>query len=179
MKQRVRTRDGASSRAGSVAADTRAILDSLRRIIRFVRMSAIETTKLLGITTAQLYVLQSVDETPGLSVNELAERTYTDQSSVSVVVQRLVDRGLVQRRRSTSDRRRIEIRLSRTGKTLLQRDQRAPQRGLIRGIASLPPAARKRLDASLRGLLRESGIDQVPATMMFEDEPKRRVKRRS
>ena len=51
----------------------------------------------VGLGAAQLFVLHKLEEAPRLSLNELAERTRTHQSSVSVVVRRLVNRGLVAR----------------------------------------------------------------------------------
>ncbi|HWB54702.1 MAG TPA: helix-turn-helix domain-containing protein, partial [Tepidisphaeraceae bacterium] len=72
------------------------ILDEIRRLVRFLRVSARAAEKYLGISGAQLFILQTLDQSDGpLSVNELAERTRTHQSSVSVVVQKLVNQKLV------------------------------------------------------------------------------------
>src|SRR3989440_12814736 len=84
----------------------RSVFDSIRRIVRVLRLSARHTEKTFGLSAAQLFVLHKLAEhdapqTPG----DLAGKALTDQSSVSVVVQRLVDRGYVQRVRSTQDGR--------------------------------------------------------------------------
>src|SRR5437764_4906014 len=84
-------------------------LDSVRAIVRALRLNTREIELKIGISLAQLYVLQQVAERPAESLNDLAERTATHQSSVSVVVRRLVDRGLVSRRSSTVDKRRAQI----------------------------------------------------------------------
>src|SRR5690242_7260670 len=85
---------------GAGGQDVRSILDSIRRIVRTIRVASRASEKQLGLTGAQLFVLHHLAETPAMSMNDLAERTRTHQSSVSVVVQRLVDRGLVVRERS-------------------------------------------------------------------------------
>jgi DNA-binding MarR family transcriptional regulator len=151
--------------------ETRAILDSLRRILRYVRNVAATTHGSLGISAAQLFVLQTlVDAGSDLSVNELAERTYADQSTLSVVARRLEKMGLVVRRRSKLDRRRVDLAPTSKGRALLRRDLASPQHGLLEGIGRLPPAARSRLAAHLPDLLVAMRLDKQPAPMMFEDD---------
>ncbi len=62
------------------------MLDAIRRIVQALRESSRAAEKRVGLSGAQLFVLQTLGESPGLSLNELAERTRTHQSSVSVVV---------------------------------------------------------------------------------------------
>src|SRR3982750_410730 len=87
-------------------------LDAIRRIIRILRCSFRRSEQQVGIGGAQLFVLQQLDDAPAPSINALAARTYTHQSSVSVVVRRLVEQGLVVRQPSASDRRRRELKLT-------------------------------------------------------------------
>ncbi|HEX3345342.1 MAG TPA: helix-turn-helix domain-containing protein, partial [Polyangiaceae bacterium] len=75
-------------------------MDALRRVVRDLRLSARDAERSAGISGAQLFVLQSLRNEAAASLNELAERTLTDQSSVSVVVKRLADRKLVARKES-------------------------------------------------------------------------------
>jgi MarR family transcriptional regulator, lower aerobic nicotinate degradation pathway regulator len=73
-------------------------LDAIRKLIRALGDSARMAQGRTGITGAQLFVLRMLAAQPaGLSINELADRTMTHQSSVSVVVSRLAARGLVAR----------------------------------------------------------------------------------
>ena len=50
--------------------------------------------------SAQLFALQQIAEHPDASVNDIAALTFTHQSSVSVVIQRLVDSSSSRRPRS-------------------------------------------------------------------------------
>src|SRR4051812_30916919 len=84
-------------------------MNAVRSIVRAQRISTRAIELKMGISLAQLFVLQQLAERPAESLNELAERTATLQSSVSVVVRRLVERGLVSRTASAADKRRIEI----------------------------------------------------------------------
>jgi DNA-binding MarR family transcriptional regulator len=85
-------------------------LDAIRRIIRVLRRSSRRSEQQVGIGGAQLFVLQQLADAPAGSINDLAARTYTHQSSVSVVVRRLVEQGLVARQASASDRHRYRDR---------------------------------------------------------------------
>src|ERR671938_1731164 len=68
-------------------------LDAIRRLVRGLRLAARASEREAGLSAAQLFVLQQLAESPAESINELAARTLTHQSSVSVVVRRLVERG--------------------------------------------------------------------------------------
>src|SRR4029077_16371906 len=87
-------------------------MNAIRSIVRALRINTRAIELKMGISLAQLFVLQQLAERPAESLNDLAERTATHQSSVSVVVRRLVDRGLVSRTSSSADKRRIEIDLT-------------------------------------------------------------------
>src|SRR5260221_14725566 len=101
------------------SAATRVVLDAIRRIVQALRESSRAAEKHAGLSGAQLFVLQALAESPGLSLNELAERTRTHQSSVSVVVTRLSRARLIERSTAPGDARRAELRLSALGRRRL------------------------------------------------------------
>jgi DNA-binding MarR family transcriptional regulator len=151
--------------------EMRAILDAQRRILRYLRNAAATTHRSLGLSAAQLFVVQTIaDASEPLSVNELAVRTYTDQSTISVVAKTLEERGLVARRRSAEDGRRVDLSVTLKGRALLRRKLASPQHGLLDGVRRLSPDARAGLAKFLPELLAAMGLDRAPAPMMFEDE---------
>src|SRR5450432_2546863 len=75
--------------------EVREVLNALRRIVRSLRVSSRTAEQRVGLSGAQLFVLQCLARQSPCSVSELAARTATDQSSVSVVVSRLVALGHV------------------------------------------------------------------------------------
>jgi len=141
-------------------------IDALRRIFRAVRLSARHAERGLGLSGAQLFVLQQLGERPAGSLNDLAERTHTHQSSVSVVVRRLVERGLVTRTRAPGDTRRVRLRLSAAGRVLLRRSRPAVQILLIEAITGLPSSHRRSLASMLERLVAEMGLAGSPAMML-------------
>src|SRR5205814_3089839 len=106
----------------SPVADQRAIadiMDGVRSVVRALRINTRAIEKQLGISLAQLWVLQILAEKSAESLNELAVATATHQSSVSVVVRRLVEREFVTRTTANEDKRRVKIELTEAGRSLL------------------------------------------------------------
>jgi len=152
-------------------ATTTVILDSIRRIVRMLRVASRAAEKDLGLSAAQLFVLHSLAKGPAASLNEVAERTRTHQSSVSVVVQRLVERGLVARDIDPGDARRRGLSLTPAAWPLLRDSPDAPSERLIAAMERMPTTTRKRLAADLARLVHELGADDEPASMLFEEDP--------
>src|SRR5436309_16115929 len=94
-------------------------LNAVRGIVHALNVNSRAIEVEMGISLAQLFVLQQLSDRPANSLNELAERTATHQSSVSVVVRRLVENGFVSRTTSALDRRRLEIEVTPKGRQLL------------------------------------------------------------
>jgi MarR family transcriptional regulator, lower aerobic nicotinate degradation pathway regulator len=162
----------------SRGADVQAVLDGVRRIVQALRASSRWAERHVGLSGAQLFVLQKLAESPGISVNELAERTHTHQSSVSVVVSRLAALGLVTRTRSTADGRRVELSLAARARRVVGRAPDVAQERLIRGIERLPPARRHDLALVLGHLATAMQADTSPPRMFFEERTATRPVRR-
>ncbi len=150
-------------------------MESLRRLVRALRESGARAEQRVGLSGAQLFVLHRLGEAPASSLNDLAARTHTHQSSVSVVVSRLVDRGLVARRPSDEDGRRIELSLTPRGRALRRRAPETAQARIVAALGRMPASERVRLDRGLKRLVREMGAEGEAAPLFFEDEaPARR-----
>jgi DNA-binding MarR family transcriptional regulator len=65
----------------------------------------------LGITGPQRLVLRLVGRFPGLSASELAHLIRLHPSTITGILQRLVTRGLLERRRDPADTRRARLTL--------------------------------------------------------------------
>jgi len=154
------------------------VLDAIRRIVQALRESSRDAERRVGLSGAQLFVLHALEESPGLSMNELAARTRTHQSSVSVVVSRLTRDGLVERRTAAGDARRAEIRLSPGGRSRLHRSPRTAQERLIATVDAMPAADRARLAAALDHLVRGMSLPRERPSMFFEESHRPKKTRR-
>lgn len=143
---------------------------SIRRLVRTLRTTAAAVERETGLSTAQTFVLQLLLEAPAESVNELAERTSTDQSSVSVVVSRLEAKGLVARLTSSSDARRTHVVITKEGIALMQRKPPTVQERLTHALTCMQPGSLELLARELNSLIALMGADEEPATLIFEDD---------
>jgi DNA-binding MarR family transcriptional regulator len=157
----------------SFAVDLRSALDAFRQIVQVLRQAAHESETRVGLTSAQLFALQQLAAYPGASINDLAARTFTHQSSVSVVVGRLVERRLVAKSASETDRRRVTLQLTEAGRRLLKRSPEPAQERLIAGLAALDERSRRSLAASLSVVASTMTDGSGPPPMLFEDRVRR------
>jgi DNA-binding MarR family transcriptional regulator len=159
--------------------DARAVLDAIRRIVQMLRVSSRAAERDAGVSGAQLFVLEKLSAASGpLSVGELARRTLTHQSSVSVVVQKLVERGLVARARDRADARQVALSPTAAGRKALRAAPSMAQDRLILAVTRLPPRERMHLASVLGRLVDDAGL-RAPGTapMFFEDARSRSARR--
>jgi MarR family transcriptional regulator, lower aerobic nicotinate degradation pathway regulator len=148
--------------------DLQLVLDAIRRVVQTLNTSSREIEKKLGISMAQLFVLQKLTEAEQLSINELAARTFTHQSSVSVVVQKLKDRKLVRSKPSSRDARKMEISLTSEGKHLLRKAPNAAQNLFITAFNELPAMKQKQLAQLLSEYTSSVLFGKTTPPMLFE-----------
>lgn len=148
--------------------DEERALDALRHIVQALRVSSRASERAVGMSTAQLFVLRQLAEGGPCSIVELAGRTRTHPSSVSVVVSRLVARGLVDRQESAEDRRRVEVACTEAGRACLLESPSQPQDQLIAALGAMEPAARAALADGLQVLAQAVSAEEVPP-MFFDD----------
>ena len=101
------------------------------------RRLAREECQRLGITATQLNVLKLLEEVKDLNLSELSRRIAAQNSTVTGIVDRMVEAGLVVREQSEEDRRVWKIRPTDKGARIAKATAIAPW-DLLRGaIASL------------------------------------------
>ncbi len=148
---------------------SRSVLDSIRRIVQALRVGSRAAERELGVSGAQLFVLQTLSKSErALSVNELAERTRTHQSSVSTVISRLCEQGWVSRKSSAEDARRMEIALTASGTRILRKSPPTPQENIIQAVEKLTAKEQEQLAALLVRVVEGAGLEREPAEMFFE-----------
>ncbi len=107
--------------------DAKAILNRVRQLVRALRAFDKQAQTRFGLGAAQMFILHVLQHHDELSMNELADRTATDQSSVSLAVGKLVSEGYVRRDVSEEDRRQVRLSLTAKGRALVKRSPPAAQ----------------------------------------------------
>lgn len=93
-----------------------------------------EALRPLGLTVPQYVCLQTLHDSPGITGSELARRTFVSRQSMSVLVQGLERRGLVERSEAPGARRERDTALTREA-TSLVRDARRAVGAVVDGVA--------------------------------------------
>nr|WP_263327577.1 MarR family transcriptional regulator [Neobacillus sp. Marseille-Q6967] len=75
------------------------------------------------LTTDQLYILGYIHQAGECTSSELADSFYVNKSAITAIINRLADRGLIQRTRDENDRRVIYLTLTNEGKELRQKTE--------------------------------------------------------
>lgn len=133
--------------AEDVAADLRPVLLRLARELR-------KETEQLGITARQATFLWLVKRSPGLSLAELAAEEGISPPAMSGHVDRLERAGLLERERSTDDRRRVGLRLTEEGERLMRRVRARRTTWLAARLRTLEPDQLEAVDAAIPALMR-------------------------
>lgn len=116
------------------------VLGLFRVIFKSANKHFEEIEKSVGISGAQLWALSEIANSPDITVSFLAKAMSLHMSTISNLVDKMVERGLVERLRSDDDRRVVKVRVTKKGEAILDS---AP--GPFRGIL---PDALMRMDHS-------------------------------
>lgn len=114
------------------------------------RRLAREQCQRFGITATQLNVVKLLDEIGDLSLSELSRRIAAQNSTVTGIVDRMVQADLVQREQSADDRRVWRIRLTERGKEVARKIDVAPWDVLRRAVEALEKKEKETLMTILR-----------------------------
>lgn len=138
-------------------------------MVKALRAADRDGVRQYGLGSAQIFVMHCIEARGVVSVNELAEMTATDQSTVSIVVSKLVARELVARRRSEDDARRAELELTTEGRKLVRKLPAAFQESLFGALQQMPHERVRRLASGLREVADLMGIGEEHPPMLLSE----------
>lgn len=151
----------------------------LRCLSNFVSHRFAARLEAEGVSVAGWVVLRTLHDAPGMSLNEAATAVGVDKSSLSRMVERLVQRGLVVRAQGSApggapgkrggkdklgnghgeDRRSVQLSLTRQGKALVPKLARIADENDRACFGSLSKPKKQELLATIRHLLDANGWD--------------------
>lgn len=119
------------------------VLDFLRLLWRIEHSLEATSKRMegsLGITGPQRLVLLIVSRFPGISAGDLAAIIHLHPSTITGVVQRLVDKKLLVRRRDERDSRRVRLTLRNGAKRLTRRSPGTVEAAVAGALRRAPAA---------------------------------------
>jgi DNA-binding MarR family transcriptional regulator len=115
--------------------------DAITRLNRRVR----QARPVGDLTATQLSALTSLQLGGALSPRELADAERVQPPTMTKIVAKLEERGLVQRTPHPTDRRQVILSATEAGREVLARFERARNEWLARRLAELTPDERETL----------------------------------
>jgi MarR family transcriptional regulator, organic hydroperoxide resistance regulator len=148
------TQDEAAARSPKNSpASPLSVLQRFRILIRTAQRHSHWIEKQSGVTGAQLWAMQELQDSPGLRVGELAKRMALHQSTASNMIDKLESAGLLGKQRQVSDNRVVRLHLTEAGGKLLA-GAPSPARGILpEALRLMDEAALGRLQVDLDELL--------------------------
>lgn len=146
------------------------VFQSLRRIIRAIELHSRKLDTVHHITGPQHVCLLALKEEAPLTVKRLAQLACLSPSTIVGIVDRLEEKGLAQRIRSTSDRRAVMITVTEKGQKLLASTPSPIQASLARALENLPESEKTSIALAFEKVveLMEAGDLEVTAALEFD-----------
>lgn len=147
------------------------VLTALRRIIRAIDQHSHHLAANFGLTGPQLIVLNELAQGGPWSIGALAKAVHLNQATVAGILDRLQRRGHVARQRSDSDRRKVLITLTATGKQTLAEAPAPLQEQFTQAFGRLAEWEQTQILSSLQRLVAMMEATELEATAMLATGP--------
>ena len=129
------------------------ITQKLRIVLKAIQAHSKKVEKECGLSSAKLWMLYEVVETPGLKVSQLATVLSVHPSTCSNMLDKLEEKDLIYRDRSKKDQRSVHLYATDIGKNLLLAAPKPAQGRLSEGLESLSNEQLLSLDDGLNSLV--------------------------
>jgi len=140
--------------SSEVTVSPEVVADELRPVLLRLSRELRRETEQFGVTSRQVTLLWLIRTRPGLSLRELAAEERISPPALSGHVDRLEKLGLLERVRSTADRRRVGLVLTPAGRRLLRRVRERRTAWLGERLATLEPDELESVGRALEPLRR-------------------------
>jgi DNA-binding MarR family transcriptional regulator len=139
--------------APEVARDQiREIIYQIRRLMQAGELYTKELNKTYQVSVPQLSCILALYENGPLPPSQIAKHIMVKSSTVTGIIDRLEQKGLVCRLRDSSDRRVINIQLTERGNELARNAPPPIQHKVVDGLKRLPQKKIEKIVKSLRTL---------------------------
>ena len=143
------------------------ILVSLRRIMRAADIFSQKLMKSSGLTAPQLLLMQGIEKEGSPSLSTLARHLVVSQATVTRIMDRLERAGLVQRERSSTDKRVVNVTLTEAGRDKLARAPEPLQEEFLRRFRDLDAWEQQMLNASLLRIAKMMDAEDLDAAAIL------------
>jgi DNA-binding MarR family transcriptional regulator len=151
------------------------ILQAIRRILRQTSEHSRDLARRAGLSVPQALCLRAIESlsSQGREATgaEIGRAIHLAPATVSRLLDRMEGAGLVERRRTARDRRKVVVAITDEGRERLQRAPRLLQERFLERLAAMPPAEQQRLLAALEVVVTMMEASQIDAEPLLDAAP--------
>jgi len=140
-----------------------AILRSLRRIIRAVDLYSRKLVSQTGLSGPQLICLRQLASNGSMQTSHLADAVNLSSATVCGILNRLEQRGLVNRERQADDKRRVLVSLSEAGQDTVDNAPPALHDSFVFELRSLPVSQQRGIEETLSRIVAMMAAEDLDA----------------
>ena len=124
----------------------------IRKIMQGSQQYTKKLNKRFNVSTPQLASLLALNNDGPLSPSQIAKKIMVQSSTVTGIIDRLEQKGLVERTRNSPDRRIITVCITESGRKLVDNAPPPVQMKIVNGMRRLKDEERKEIISSLTRL---------------------------
>ncbi|NLD35280.1 MAG: MarR family transcriptional regulator [Desulfatiglans sp.] len=143
---------------------TKDIIYSIRRLMQAGELYTKELNKVYNISSAQLNCLLTLNENGSLPPSHIARLMMINSSTITGIIDRLEEKGLLKRMRISKDRRIITVELTKNGEVLAKNAPPPIQYKLFDGLSKLSENDIKNISDSLQKLTDMLDVQDLEVT---------------
>ncbi|MGB3916682.1 MarR family transcriptional regulator [Thiothrix litoralis] len=143
------------------------VLIALRRILRATELHSKHLNKTVNLTFPQLLILKKLTNENRITTSQLADELSLSRATITSIVDRLENRGLVTRERSEDDRRVIFLMLSEAGASLLKNAPPSLQENFVQRLRKLEEWQKTMILSSLQQVATMMDVEKLEASPLL------------
>lgn len=147
-----------------------AVLIALRRIVHAIDLHSKKLGQEHGVTGPQMVVLSLLAE-DSLSVGELARQASLSQATITDILDRLARRGLIERMRSATDKRRVLVSTTPAARRILATSPPLLQDSFVQAFGQLPDWEQTNIVATLQRVAAMMNAPTISAAPVLCSDP--------
>ena len=156
---------------GPVRTTSDNVMIALRKIIQAIDMNSKKLVKRVGLTGPQLVILQEISSLGEVTAGEIARAVSLSQATLTGILERLEKRGLLTRRRSELDKRRVMVGITDSGRQVIEDAPSLMQESFVDGFSALKEWEQTMILSSLQRLVSIMDAREIEAAPFLATSP--------
>jgi len=151
------------------------VYSTLRQIVRAMDVHSKYLYKYYGLSSPQLSILKELSEVNEIPTGQLAKKISLSQATVTDILDRLEEKGLIIRQRSSFDKRRVYIQISEKGKAIVLKNPSLLKEDFIRQFNEMEDWEQTLILSSMQRIVSMMKTPEISIKAKYTDKKKQFV----